>query len=214
MTGTRDRRLTGDSVTTVSVAPIVDGQTNAEDHASARTDVRQRLNQAMEMLARGDRSQFAFIFSELWPLLSRTCTEWLNDADDGEDAAQRALITLMSRSPEYRAGDSCVGWALTLAMWECRTTRRRRQRSRLRPMEEASDYASGEPSPEAVVALRQMTTLARGVFDELSAAEQRLVAEAVLGESGGEGPVPAVVRKRKQRALDRIRELWRRIHGD
>ena len=177
-------------------------------------ELRRRLDAAMERLAAGDRSQFSVVFRELWPVLSRTCIEWLSDVDDGEDAAQRALITLMSRAHEYRAGESCLGWALTLGMWECRSTRRRRGRNRLEPIERAVDRASADPSPELRVSHRELVVLARDVFERLSPADQLLIEGALSQDASTEGPVPATVRKRKQRATERLRDLWRRLYGD
>jgi RNA polymerase sigma-70 factor (ECF subfamily) len=212
MTAGRDRRDDENDVPTASLESAMD--TSGDAAAPDRAELRRRLDAAMERLAVGDRTQFSIVFAELWPVLSRTCIRWLGDADEGEDAAQRALITLMGRAHEYRAGASTLSWALTLAMWECRTVRRRRQRSRVDPIDRAAELAASDPSPELSAMNREATALARAVFEKLSPAEQLLVQGALVAEAGASPAVPAIVRKRKQRALDRLRDLWRRRHGD
>lgn len=209
--GTKPRE--GD-VTKGVLAPIETGARAGTAVGAVTSDLRERLDAAMAKLALGDRAQFSYVFSELWPLVSRSCSAWLNDADDGEDAAQRALITLMSRAHEYRAGESALAWALTLGAWECRTIRRRRQRSRLEPLAQAEDQASSGPSPEAQSSTRELGRMATALLVELTVDERVMVEAALLDDGPTDGPVPSVVRKRKQRAFERLRGLWRRIHGD
>lgn len=167
----------------------------------------------MERLASGDRDAFDEVYRGLWPILLRATRRWLGDHADAEDAAQRALVELMGRAHEYDRSASCVAWALTIAMWECRTVRRRRDRARLAPLAAAGEHASPGESPEAFASRRELEASVHGALGELSDVDRELIEETVFSETGEHAAVPASARKRKQRAIDRLRTLWRRLYG-
>jgi RNA polymerase sigma-70 factor (ECF subfamily) len=172
------------------------------------------LDEAMALLADGDRTAFTVVFSELWPLLRGACIEWLGSEHEGEDAAQKALVTLFGKAHEYRRGESCRAWALTIAMWECRSLKRARERSRIAPLELGLLRASSEPSPEEAYVASELGVLATSALGQLSPDDQALVRRVVFEDGETVGPVAASERKRKQRAFDRLRKLWKRTHGD
>src|SRR5262249_58639610 len=89
---------------------------------------RERLQESMVALARGDRSAFRPVFDGLWPLLLRFCHRSLGESVLAEDAAQGALMKLFFHAPEFHSDGDVVAWALGVAAFECRSIRNRRGR--------------------------------------------------------------------------------------
>ncbi len=171
----------------------------------------------MARLADGDRSACAEVFQRLWPALTRFAARSLGVGPDAEDAAQQALEKIFAQASNYDPERAALPWALAITGWECRTTLRRRRRRR----EEALEGASGRdltaevgagPTPEDDVLKQRLLVALREAVAELSLGDQATLEATFLQESAA--PHPAVVRKRKERTIFRLREVWRRIYGD
>jgi RNA polymerase sigma factor (sigma-70 family) len=158
----------------------------------------------MYRLYEGDRSAFAPLADALWPVV----LAFAQGADvEPEDVAQEVFLRLCTRMADYEPGRDAVSWVYGIARYEVLTQRKRRQRRR----------EMGEP------ALLFVADAAEGAEEEL--VQQDLVDRLteLVGQLtpedrlalGLEGEVPggATQRKRKQRALDRLRALWRSLHG-
>jgi RNA polymerase sigma factor (sigma-70 family) len=170
---------------------------------------RQRIHDAMLRLADGDRAAFDPLFDELWPLLRRFCARTLGDDAAGEDAAQEALLRVLSRANEHDGERDALTWALGIAAWECRSARRRRQRRR--DDGELADVADDRERPDTVAAQRDLLAAAVEVTGALSALDAETLWTAWTGERDPSVPA-ATFRKRLERSLARFRASWRSRH--
>ena len=163
----------------------------------------------MERLADGDRTAVGPAFALLWPQLRSFAVRLAGD--DGEDAAQAAILKVFSRASNYDRERDALTWALGIAAWECRTLRKRRERRReefaLAPAALADASTS---SPEAATVERDLREAAEAVLGTLRPIDIETIAAAASGrrEQG------ATFRKRLERALARFRLAWRARHGN
>jgi RNA polymerase sigma factor (sigma-70 family) len=171
---------------------------------------RAALNRDLARLAEGDRSAFHPVFVCLLPELERFAARHLAP-EESQDAAQQALLALLSRASEFDPARDALAWALGIVAWEVRTVRRRKQRRR--ETSESADCVATGPSPEEDAIARDLDSSVRTALDSLSEAD----AEALLAFAGS-GPrpsiAPATFRKRVQRAVARFRDVWRTRHAD
>lgn len=163
---------------------------------------REELSALMARLADGDRDAFTGVFARLWPELRRFAGSFLRDDTEADDAAQRALLAIMTRAHEYDPQRDALSWAIGITVWECRTARRRIQRQQA-PVE----FRMDQPSPEEETIARD---LERAVIEALGTLSP--LDRAALIPS--EGALHPTVRKRRQRALVRLRAAWSRFHGE
>jgi len=161
---------------------------------------RLQLQRDLRRLADGDRGAAPAVFAALWPPCLELARRALRRDDDAEDAAQAALVKLFAAAPSFDAARSGLGWALALVTWECRTVRKKRARSK----EEVKDVDVGVESDvdAALDSAKDVEAVVRG-FVVLDDADQQTLRALIDGEAAGD---PAA-RKRRQRALDRLRAL-------
>jgi RNA polymerase sigma-70 factor (ECF subfamily) len=164
----------------------------------------------MVRLADGDREAFAFVFEELWPALLAFARSAMPGDPDAEDLAQQALLKVFSRISEFDTDRDGVAWAFGIAANEVRTQRKRLQRRR-----EVGDALDTVPdracSPEQVVLDDDLSRALSAALGELSASDRAVLAPS--DEHQMTGPVDAAGRKRRQRALDRLRAIWSRLYA-
>lgn len=171
---------------------------------------RQRVHRAMVRLAEGDREAFGCVFDELWPGLLAFTQQAMRGSPDAEDLAQQALLKVFSRISEFDTGRDGVAWAFGIAAYEVRTQRRRVQRRR--EVATAVDHVpDGARSPEEVVLDEDLNRALNVALGELSASDRAVLAPN--GEHQMPGPVDAAGRKRRQRALERLRAIWSRFYA-
>lgn len=168
---------------------------------------RHRIHGAMVRLADGDREAFAAVFEGLWPELRRFTSRALLAHPDAEDVAQQALLKVFARISDFDTARDGVAWAFGIAAFEIRTLRRKLDRRRETAADDLDRRADGQ-TPEETVIDADLRQALREVFGELSEPERR----TLLGD-GSPGVSPAAWRKRRQRALERLRGLWRRRHA-
>lgn len=190
--------------------------------AHAAVDVSEdTLDAAMRRLAEGDRAAFATVFEALWAPMQRFCAAFLGNEADAADAAQEALQKIFERAATYDHARPAMPWAMAIAGWECRTLARRRQRRR-----EVTAEGEGEgdgvgramahdAGPAAEVAQRRLVAAALTALGQLSELDRQALVETFWDEAGSAAPqvVGATLRKRRERALRRLRETWRRLYG-
>jgi RNA polymerase sigma factor (sigma-70 family) len=173
---------------------------------------REELRRHMTGLAAGDRHAFHPVFVSLWPLLKAFTSRHLPSAD-AEDAAQQALLNVFRRAAEYDPERDALPWVLGVAAYEIRTARRRRQRRKEEPpaTEEALAPAAPGSSPEDLALARDRDQALEGALRELSERDR----ETLLMFAHGDRPevAAATFRKRVERALARLRAVWRLRHG-
>ncbi len=167
------------------------------------------LNALVRRFADGDRLAFQPLFDGLWPVLVAFTDRALGSPADGEDAAQQAILKVFSRIVDYDRTRDGVSWALTMAAFEVMTVRKQRQRRR-----EAGtvplDVQDVAPSQEDEVMRAQLLTALREAIGELAPRDREALA-SILGDGEREGGETA--RKRRTRAITRLRDVWRRVHG-
>lgn len=168
------------------------------------------LDRAMARLADGDRGASQAVFDGLWPSLVRFTTRALGSASDGEDAAADALVKIFERASDYDATRPALPWALTLAFWECRTFRRRRARRREHGDSALATLADANASSDEALDAQRAREAVLDALARLPEADRETL-RAALDDTGA--PRDAAFRKRKERALGRLRRLWREIHG-
>jgi len=166
----------------------------------------------MTALAAGDRQAFHPVFVSLWPLLKAFTSRHLPPAD-AEDAAQQALVNVMSRATEYDPERDALPWALGIAAYEIRTARRKSQRRREERAvaEELEGRAAGGASPEDLALARDLEAALEDALGDLPESDR----ETLLLHARGERPdvAGATFRKRVERALSRLRGAGRQKHG-
>lgn len=185
----------------------------AESRTSTRVNSRERLelHHLMVRLADGDRRAFDGVFTALEPVVSRLCRHLLSDAADAEDAAQAALLTIFLEASRFNPTRDAVGWALSIAAFECRTLRQKRRRSREEPLAPVH-IIPDERTPEGAVLDADLRSALEGVLEEMTPGEQETL-RAVSGQAERPAVPPATFRKRAERALRRLREVWRSRYG-
>ncbi len=172
-------------------------------HSSGET-----LDALMARLADGDRSVFTGVFEALWEPIQRLCLSLLKNDADAADAAQNAMQKILERSSTYDKSRPAMPWAMAIAAWECRTLARRRSRRK----ESTEDVtAQGGEHPEGDFVQRNLTAAAVAALGELSASDRETLVATFWDEAASVSG--ATLRKRRERALNRLRMTFRRLYG-
>ncbi len=175
---------------------------------------RRALQAALVRLAGGDRSAFPFVYAALWPLLLRFTARLLADRAEAEDAAQAALLKLFERASSIDPERDGVAFALGIAAYECRSIRARaRRRGAQLPAEVLAGAAAKTATPEEAALAAELTAAAEEALGSLRPADIEVLRAATGADRRLPGTSPATFRKRLQRALERLRAVWRTRHG-
>lgn len=173
---------------------------------------RKIIHQAMVRLSDGDRASLEVLIDELWPVVLAFAERGVSPAADAEDVAQEAFFKICTRIIDFDRERDGLSWAFGIASYEIMTHRRRFQRRR-EIFHEAAVLAQRDES-----ASQEDTLLAKEIADAFEQAVGSLTAEdrVSLGLQGGlpADVAEATLRKRKQRAVDRLRGIWRNIYGE
>lgn len=165
------------------------------------------LDVLMARLAQGERSAFAQVFEHLWPRALRLCATLLKNEADAADAAQQAMMKILERASEYDRKRPTLPWALAITSWECRTILKRRVR-RHEVTDEAGESIAGQEDDHVQRQLVEAALAAMGTLSDTD--KETLIAtfwEEAASASG------AKLRKRRERALVRLRDAFRRLYG-
>ena len=160
-------------------------------------------------LADGDRSVFSIVFKRLWAPINRFCVSMVKHEADAADAAQQTMAKIFERASDYDPKRPAMPWALAIAAWECRTLQRKRFRRR-----EAPEDAAAEPADERTesdLIRRDLTQAALTAMSELPALDRETLLSTFLDEATGVNG--ATLRKRRERAVDRLRTSFKRLYG-
>jgi len=173
---------------------------------------RQEIHALMVRFADGERAAFRPLFDALWPVLLAFTGGALRDRAAAEDAAQRALLTIFRRVVDLDRDRDGVAWAITIAAYEVMTIRRAAQRRREHADGDAPLAALADPAPppDERIAAVELRAAVHAAVGELPARDREALA-AILADA----PLPAgeTERKRRFRALERLRAAWRKAHG-
>ncbi len=166
------------------------------------------LDDLMGQLANGDRSVFTQVFEALWPTTLRLCVRLMGDEASAADAAQAAMIRILERASDYDRKRPAVPWAMAIATWECRTLLKRRSR-----LKESSDVPAVSDDGAAVEEQEQqlLVNAALNAMGTLSPADQETLAATYWDTAASASG--STLRKRRERAVTRLRDAFRRIYG-
>lgn len=170
----------------------------------------QQLDSALTRLAAGDRSAFEQAFALVSPALSQFVGKAMAGHPEREDAVQNTLVRVFGRVSDYRPGTNALAWVLTLAAFEVATLRKRTSRDsgRYGGGSEALAVLSALDDIENAALEREAVQRLGAVVRQLDPGDQRVLLSPDVG------PKAPRERKRKQRALDRLKSLWRTLNGN
>lgn len=162
----------------------------------------------MARLADGDRAAFRPLFDRLWPAIQRLCRKLIPNEADAADAGQNAMVKIFERVSAYDRARPAMPWALAIAAWECRTIARRRARQREVGEDSIDDRALAVEEDFVRHDLVQAALHAIGGMSDPD--REALLATFWDQAASVSGPT---LRKRRERALTRLREALRRLYG-
>jgi RNA polymerase sigma-70 factor (ECF subfamily) len=171
---------------------------------------RQHLHETIVRLSDGDRGAFPQVFAELWPRILGFVRQVLRDSPDAEDVAQQALINICFRAAEFDRTRDGVSWAFGVAAWEVRTHVRKRQRRRETTDRSLKDLHACGSSQEDMMIQEQLRVALADILQALPASDRASLIER--DPDVRSIAATAAQRKRRQRALERIRAMWRQRH--
>jgi len=167
------------------------------------------LNALMARLGDGDRSVFASVFRLLWSPTLRLCMSMLKNEADAKDAAQQGMEKILARASDYDPKRPALPWALAISAWECRTILRKRNRRRETP-EELADEPMTAASEDDMLR-RNLTQAALDAMGQLSDSDRETLVATFWDEAASSSG--ATFRKRRERALQRLRDAFKRMYG-
>lgn len=136
----------------------------------------------------------------------------VGNATDAEDIAQEVFLRICARIGEFDAKRDGVSWAFGIASYEILSHRKRVLRRREDAGVDVTSQRDAQPTQEDLAARRELLAALREVIGEMSDDEQRALGLSDDTAASG-ASASAAERKRKQRALTKLRVLWRQIHG-
>jgi RNA polymerase sigma-70 factor (ECF subfamily) len=172
---------------------------------------RKAIQDAAVRLADGDRSAMSALVTHLWPVLLSFAERGLHDTQAAEDVAQEVLFRISSRIAELDRNRDAASWAFGIAGFEVLTQRKRRQRRREDyGRAEQPDVAGGPSTEDAAIEaeIRLVLTEALGQLSEED------LEQLDLEGARRQGAATPAMRKRRQRALERLKMIWRSIYGE
>jgi RNA polymerase sigma factor (sigma-70 family) len=176
---------------------------------------RRRLGVNLVRLAGGERDVFDEVFGALWPPLLALSRRLLGDTGDAEDAVQEAIVKMLGNVDEYDASRDALSWAFAITAFEVRTLRK--QRARRRESASATAGIADDPTrtPEARLVDAELRSRLAESVDLLSEVDRQTISTYLgLGSQAAAGEaLGSAARKRRQRALARLRAIWRSLHG-
>lgn len=167
------------------------------------------VDRLMARLAQGDREAFSPLFTALWSPALEVCRRLLGSEADAADAAQVAMMKIFERAHEYDATRPALPWALGIAGWEARTFLKRRARQKESPAEVAP--VSDEGRAADAFEQQELISSALAALGTLSPTDQETLVATYWERAASSGG--ATLRKRRERALTRLKDAFRRLYG-
>lgn len=127
--------------------------------------------------------------------------------------AQEVFLRICSRIADFDRRRDGLSWAFGIASYEIMTHRRRQQRRR-EAFEPSAlrEHVDPAASQEQAIIQRELAAALTAAVGALS--EEDRVTLGLVPAPVEAGVQPATARKRRQRALDRLRAIWRNLHGE
>lgn len=172
---------------------------------------RTAVSATLVRLADGDRSAFDSLMAELWPVVLAFAKRTLREVADAEDVAQEVFIKIASRIADYDRSRDGLTWVYAIATFEIRTQLRRLQRRREVPPPSDAEPADPMPSHIDVLIDNEISAVLTDALGKLTDADRALLG---IGEGREDDMLAgATIRKRRQRALTRLRTVWSKLYG-
>lgn len=174
---------------------------------------RKAIHDAMVRLSDGDRTAFPLLVDMLWPVILAFAQRGVRQDADAEDVAQEVFLRICSRIADFDRSRDGLSWAFGIAGYEVMTHRRRVLRRReLHGEALLKEVAHSASLQDQSMLAREIEAALEAALGELSDEDRRSLV-SLDSETANEA-MGATQRKRKQRALARLRDLWRSIHGE
>lgn len=162
-------------------------------------------------LADGDRASFDVLLDALWPVILSFAQRSVGP--DADDVAQEVFYRICSRISDFDRSRDGVAWAFGIAGYEVMTHRRRVQRrGEIFDAARLDAVPDGDATQEEQLLQREHLAALEHALGALSPEDRRAL--GVAGISASADIAGATLRKRRQRALARLRRVWRDIHGE
>ncbi|HWP09578.1 MAG TPA: sigma-70 family RNA polymerase sigma factor [Polyangiaceae bacterium] len=177
------------------------------------TERRRAIHDALVRLADGDRSAFDTLIDELWPIILSFSERGVGKSADAEDVAQEVFYRICARIADFDRTRDGLSWAFGIASYEILTHRKRLQRRReVSDADALENHLDATASPEGALLEQELSRALEEVMGGLTAEDREALG---LGTRGvADGPASPKARKRKQRILLRLRDLFRSIYAD
>ncbi len=197
----------------MKVAALPPGVVAAEPTRAPAFVARSAADEAMARLADGDRCALREVHDAVRGPMLQAAERILGSGAEAEDAAQNALQKLFAQAADFDRSRRVVPWAVALAVFEARTLRKKTQRRKIDAVDTGRFQALAAAEAEAPELLEraELQAVVEGLVGQLSEADRETLNDVLAENEDGRGPA---FRKRKQRALERLREAWRLLNGD
>jgi RNA polymerase sigma factor (sigma-70 family) len=172
---------------------------------------RTRIHEAMLRFADGDRSAIDPLLDELWPVVLAFAQRGVGRGADAEDVAQEVFFKICSRIGEFDATRDGLSWAFGIASYEVMTMRQRQRRRREVPDTALAHAADAAVTQEQILLERELLLALEQAMGALAEVDRQALAPTFAAVKANASPAH---RKRKQRALGRLKALWRSIYGE
>ena len=116
-----------------------------EEHGWEETARNQRLDAALDQIARGDRQGLAALYRETSPAVYGFALSVVKNAQDAEDILQDTYLRVYGAAPGYRSAGKPMAWILTICRNLCLQRLRERSRQAALPQEDWEEYLEGCP---------------------------------------------------------------------
>ena len=176
--------------------------------------LRAELTQLLRELREGDRSAFRPVFEALWPVLLAFTKRLGPNPADAEDAAQRSLIRVFGRIQEFDPTRDGLTWALAIAAYEVRTLQRQTQRRHEAPDSIFETVESSAENVEDTLSRRDLWAALEEALGTLSTADRETVWLFLQDKDTSHVAADSAARKRRQRAIERLRLAVRRLYAE
>lgn len=174
---------------------------------------RSALSAHLRMLREGHRSAARPVFDLLWPTLMAFARRFGLSNEDAEDVVQRALFKVFERVSDYDPDLDGLTWVFALTVYEIRTLRRKKSRRRETSCEILEHALGAGADTHEVLATREVWENIEAALGTLSITDREAVL-ATLDTSDERERLDPAGRKRRQRAIERLRTLVARLYSD
>lgn len=173
---------------------------------------RKAIHEAMVRLSDGERGAFDVLLNELWPIILSFAERGVGLKADAEDVAQEVFSKICFRIADFDKARDGVSWAFGIASYEVMTHRKRTARRREIGDDAAIERIADGRAPQDVGLVEQELVAAfEAAVGALTDADREAL--GLQSDARADGPVGPALRKRKQRAIERLRKAWESMYG-